>query len=146
MSRQFVASIRRFAAAMALASFTAVGAGGQTQPGGGGAKPGAAAPRTPAPAPAATSDAGIKRLPDGQPNMQGIYVPNWPSTVPIERLIPEERKAHAELLIRMRGANTGAGPGGPDIETDLQGPPPPPGTVMVVDPPDGRIPYQPWAA
>ena len=70
MSRQLVASIRRFAAAMALASFTAVGAGGQTQPGGGGAKPGAAAPRTPAPA--ATSDAGIKRLADGQPNMQGL--------------------------------------------------------------------------
>jgi hypothetical protein len=85
-------------------------------------------------------------LPDGQPNMQGIYVPDWPSTVPIERWTPEERKEYTALLTKVRGGQTGAGPGGPDIERDLQGEMPPPGTIMIVDPPDGRIPYQPWAA
>jgi hypothetical protein len=86
------------------------------------------------------------RLPDGQPDIQGIYVPNWPTSVPVERWSDAERKEYAAVLARIRGGQTGAGPGGPDIERDLQGEMPPPGTVMVVDPPDGRIPYQPWAA
>ena len=86
------------------------------------------------------------RLPDGQPDMQGIYVPNWRSTVAIERWTAAERKEYADLLVKIRGANTGAGPGGDDIESDLQGERTPPDTLMVVDPPDGRIPYQPWAA
>ena len=85
-------------------------------------------------------------LPDGQPDMQGIYVPNWPTTVPVERWTEQERKEYGALLVKVRGGQTGAGPGGPDIERDLQGEMPPPGTVMVVDPADGRIPYQPWAA
>ena len=39
----------------------------------------------PTAAPVKKGDWAPRRLPDGQPDMQGIYVPNWPSTVPIER-------------------------------------------------------------
>ncbi|MBM3777975.1 MAG: hypothetical protein FJW23_07000 [Acidimicrobiia bacterium] len=86
-----------------------------------------------------------KRLPDGQPDMQGTYVPNWPTSVPIERWTDEERKAYAGLLVEMRGGQTGAGGGGGfGGERELQGNAPA-GTIMIVDPPDGRIPYQPWA-
>ena len=92
------------------------------------------------------SDWAPPRLPDGQPDMQGIYVPNWPTNVRIERLTDAEREEYAASLVKMRGGRTGAGPGGPDLERDLQGDGPPRDTVLVVDPADGRIPYQPWAA
>jgi len=73
------------------------------------------------------------RLSDGQPDMQGLYVPNWRSTVAVERWTAAERKEYADLLVKIRGANTGAGPGGDDIESDLQGEKTPPDTVMVED-------------
>ena len=88
-------------------------------------------------------------LPDGQPNMQGMYVPNWRTTVPIERWTDEHRVEYRALLAERydvgafaRG-RSGGGPS-PFSEGTLQGDSP--DTVMVVDPPDGKIPYQPWAA
>jgi hypothetical protein len=137
MGQQLLVSSRMMTVVIALAALTVVPAGGQA-PAPGAAKPGATAPKN--------GDWVPRRLSDGQPDMQGIYVPNWPSSVPIERWTEAERKEWANMLVKMRGGNPGAGPGGPDIETDLQGKAPPSGTVMVVDPPDGRIPYQPWAA
>ena len=87
------------------------------------------------------------RLPDGQPDMQGTYVPNWTTLVPPERWTDAEREEYAALLAtiggqplaRGRGAGSGFG------ERDLQGDDPV-DTALVVDPPDGKIPYQPWAA
>lgn len=136
MRQQLIVALQVFTAVVAattLAVVTAVGQG----------------PAVPADRSAGDKAAGataLNRLPDGQPDIQGIWVPNWPSTVPIERWTDAERKEYTSLLNKVRGANTGAGPGGPDIERDLQGEMPPAGTIMVVDPPDGRIPYQPWAA
>jgi len=86
-----------------------------------------------------------KRLPDGQPDMQGTYVSGW--GVPIERWTAEERKAWEETMVKLRGPNPGAY-GSEWTESDLRKKPafvPKPGTVLVVDPPDGRIPWQPWA-
>jgi len=127
----------------ALMSLALLPAGGQAQSSGA-AKPGAAK----AGAGAATGkDWAPRRLPDGQPDIQGIYVPNWPSTVPIEKWTDAERKQYNDLLTKMRGSAEGTGPSGfGGGERDLQGEMPPPGTVMVVEPPDGKIPYQPWAA
>ena len=87
-------------------------------------------------------------LPDGQPDMQGLYVPNWGSASP-ERWAQEEREEYAALLLErydVSDAGTRGGGDSPEFgEGGLQGDLPP-GTVMVVDPPDGKIPYQPWAA
>ena len=83
-------------------------------------------------------------LPDGQPDMQGAYVPNWRTSVPIERWTDAEREAYRTLLsekydLRVPGVGFG--------ESNLQGEEQPAeGTVLVVDSPDGKIPYQPWAA
>ena len=87
-------------------------------------------------------------LPDGQPDMQGLYVPNWGSASP-ERWAQEEREEYAALLLErydVSDAGTRGGGDSPEFgEGGLQGDLPP-GTVMVVDPPDGKIPYLPWAA
>ena len=94
------------------------------------------------------------RLSDGQPDMQGFYVPNWRTVVPIERWTEAERQEYRELLSQIGGqplvggfdqAARGAGDG--FGEWDLQGEgQPSPDTIMLVDPPNGKIPYQPWAA
>ena len=85
------------------------------------------------------------RLPDGQPNMEGTYISGW--SVPQERFTEAERKEWQETMIKLRGPNPGAY-GTEWAERELHDKPsyvPPKGTVMVVDPPDGRIPFQPWA-
>ena len=101
--------------------------------------------QAPAPEPSSWSP---PLLPDGQPDMQGIYVPNWGSAPP-ERWLREEREAYAALLAERYDVSDAATRGGGDSpefgEGTLQGDLPP-DTVMVVDPPDGKIPYQPWAA
>ena len=92
-------------------------------------------------------------LADGQPDMQGLYVPEWGS-VPPESSTREERERYAALLVERydihnqnspRGAGVLGGGGSPEFgEGDLQGDRPLE-TVMVVDPPDGKVPYLPWA-
>src|SRR5258708_21072553 len=50
------------------------------------------------------------RLPHGQPGMQGIYVPNWRSTLAIDRWTAVQSKEYATCLWKIRGANTGSRP------------------------------------
>src|SRR5438552_16770012 len=100
MREQVLVSMRLIAAVIVFVYLAGVSARGQTQAGVSAAKPAGAVQKQPA---ARAGDRGLRRLPDGQPDMQGIYVPNWPSTVPIERWTEAELKAHAELLVRMRG-------------------------------------------
>jgi hypothetical protein len=89
-----------------------------------------------------------RRLPDGQPDIQGIYTNQW--VVPIERFTKEERDAFEKAIVAHRGENPGAygyewfdrPDGGTDRPVNS---PHPPGHVAVIDPPEGRIPWQPWA-
>ena len=85
------------------------------------------------------------RLPDGQPNMEGTYITGW--SVPQERWTAAERKEWEDKMVKLRGPNPGAY-GNEWAERELHDKPsyvPKPGTVMVIDPPDGRVPWQPWA-
>lgn len=86
----------------------------------------------------------LKRLADGQPDLQGIYISGW--SVPYERYSEEEQKAWEARMEAVRGPNPGAY-GLEWTEINLQGRSPKrkPGTVQVIDPPNGRIPWQPWA-
>lgn len=93
---------------------------------------------------AQAQESNLRRLPDGQPDIQGTYITGW--SAPIERNTAEERQAWQARMEEVRGPN----PGAYDLEwielglrtTDRQ---PPEGTVQVVDPPSGKIPWQPWA-
>ena len=85
------------------------------------------------------------KLSDGQPNMEGVYISGW--SVPQERFTAEERKEYQEKMVKLRGVDPGAY-GNEWAERELHDKPsfvPKPGTVMVVDPPDGKVPFQPWA-
>jgi hypothetical protein len=144
MGQQVGVPVRQMIAAIGFVAVAIVSTGGQTPAPGGTTERTGAQPGTRTATAQGQGGWVPPRLPDGQPDMQGTYIPNWPSTVPIEKWTAAELKEHADLLVRMRGKNPGAGAGGG--ESDLQGEKPPPGTAMVVDPPDGRIPYQPWAA
>ena len=80
--------------------------------------------------------------PDGQPDIQGIYIS--PHGMRIERWTDAEREAWTELMETVRGPNPGAydrewSEGGLREENRDRD------AVAVVDPPDGRIPWQPWA-
>ena len=80
--------------------------------------------------------------PDGQPDIQGIYIS--PHGMRIERWTDAEREAWTELMESVRGPNPGAydrewSEGGLREENRDRD------AVAVVDPPDGRIPWQPWA-
>jgi hypothetical protein len=134
--RQRVPGLSRLPfALLVLVPLTAAPAPGWAQAAGTAAAPAAAEAWTPS------------RLPDGQPNMQGTYVPNWPTTVPVESLTDAEIQEYRDLLGELRGGQTGAGGGGGfSGERNLQGNMPAKGTALIVDPPDGRMPYQPWAA
>ena len=137
MWNQRLISTGLVAAAIAVVSLAFIPDGGQAQ------EPEATAE------PATASAWSPPLLPDGQPDMQGHYVPNWRTSVPPERW-PDGHSAEYRALLAERydmpafAARGGGGPS-PFSEGDLQGGSPP-DTVMVVDPPNGRIPYQPWAA
>src|SRR5438105_13423055 len=81
-----------------------------------------------------------KRLPDGQPDIQGVYLPTVaPSPAfPIERFTQQEREAYDRRMLQVRGPNVPAH-GSEWTEGALRalGSRMKPGTVMVVDPPDG---------
>jgi hypothetical protein len=86
----------------------------------------------------------LKKLPDGQPDMQGTYISGW--SVPNERNTPEERKAWNDKMDKYRGKNPGAY-GSEWTESDLHKNSfqPKPGTVMITEPAEGKLPFQPWA-
>jgi hypothetical protein len=89
-----------------------------------------------------------KRLTDGQPDIQGVYLPSVTGNTgsPIERFTQDERDAYKHQMEKVRGPDVPAH-GGEWTEGALraQGSRMKMGTVLVVDPPDGRIPWQPWA-
>jgi hypothetical protein len=89
-----------------------------------------------------------KRLPDGQPDIQGLYLPSVTGNIgwPIEQLTKEERDAYIRQMEEVRGPDVPAH-GQEWTEGDLRakGSRVKRGTALVVDPPDGKIPWQPWA-
>ena len=86
----------------------------------------------------------IRRLPDGQPDIQGTYITGW--NIPIERYTEAERKAYIKRMEEVRGPNPGAyGLEWTEVNLQKNARRPPAGTVQVIDPPDGKIPWQPWA-
>jgi len=86
-----------------------------------------------------------KRLPDGQPDMQGTYISGW--SLPFERYTAEEQKAYEDRMVAVRGPNPGAyGLEWTEVNLWSKESRVPKGQAQqVVDPPDGRIPWQPWA-
>ena len=89
-----------------------------------------------------------KRLPDGQPDIQGVYLPSVApnAVIPIERFTEEEREAYNRQMLQVRGPNVPAhGAEWTEGALRAEGSRIKPGMVLVVDPPDGRIPWQPWA-
>ena len=81
-------------------------------------------------------------LPDGQPDIQGIYVSPW--RVPIEHWTDGEREEWGEQMVSVRGQNPGAY-GLEWTESRLRQDNPTEDMVAVVDPADGRVPWQSWA-
>jgi hypothetical protein len=76
-------------------------------------------------------------LPDGQPDIQGIYVSPW--RVPIEHWTDAEREEWGEQMVSVRGPNPGAY-GLEWTESRLRQDNPTEDMVAVVDPADGRVP------
>src|SRR5262245_9520009 len=67
-------------------------------------------------------------------------------SVAIERYTEAERKAYIKRMEEVRGPDPGAyGLEWTEVNLQSKTRRPPAGTVQVVDPPDGRIPWQPWA-
>ena len=149
MRTQHVMVVGVMVAAVGAVSLAGARAGGQAQTGGAADDPAAAGPEPTSWTPALLSD--------GQPDMQGFYIPNWRTSVPPERW-PDGHSAEYSARVNEKYNLPPRGSGGiracgtcggsPEfVEWDLQGEnQPSPDTVMVVDPPDGKIPYQPWAA
>jgi hypothetical protein len=85
------------------------------------------------------------RLPDGQPNIEGLYVNAWSSrgfeNARWENYTKEERDAYARRMLDVRGPMVvGYGSEWTEPSTSKRSVP-----YAVVDPPDGKIPWQPWA-
>ena len=85
-------------------------------------------------------------LPDGQPDMQGVYINPWPFR--IENYTQAERDAFREAMIEHRGPETGAY-GFEWLEHSVteqrEDYPYPDGFFGVADPPSARVPWQDWA-
>jgi hypothetical protein len=91
---------------------------------------------------------GPPRLADGQPNIQGIYLPSVTGNIgwPIERFTREERDAYQKRMLEVRGPDIlPHGPEWTEGTLRAKGSRMKPDTPLVADPADGRIPYQPWA-
>jgi hypothetical protein len=86
-----------------------------------------------------------KKLSDGQPDIQGIYISGW--SLPYEVNSAEEHKAYKARMEAVRGPDPGAY-GLEWTELSLRGRDnytPKDQKAQVTDPPNGKIPYQPWA-
>lgn len=102
------------------------------------------AQETPAPGAAYTP----RRLPDGQPDIQGVYLPSVTGNItwPIEAFTKEERDAYRQQMEKVRGPDVPPhGAEWTEGALRAKGSRMKPGTPVVSDPPDGRIPWQPWA-
>ena len=85
-------------------------------------------------------------LPDGQPDMQGIYINPWVFT--IENYTDEEKEEFQQAMLEHRGPETGAYDFDWLEQSTLERRkdyPYPDGFLGVSDPPGGRIPWQDWA-
>ncbi len=84
------------------------------------------------------------RLPDGQPSIEGVYVNAWlpggSAQSRWENHSKEDRDAYARRIREVSGA-TMAGYGAEWVEPLKMRSVP----HAVIDPPDGKIPWQPWA-
>jgi len=86
----------------------------------------AASSRIPAAPPAAVAN--LRRTPDGKPDIQGFYE-------------SKARGANQGLERRARGGGRGGAPASGAAAT----PPAAAPAALIVDPPDGKLPMQPWA-
>lgn len=137
-------SAARFGAAPAIAVAVMLGTSTVAFTGGQ-AEPSKAATAT---APSSTAPYVPKRLLDGQPDVRGIYLPSVTGNIgsPIERFTPEERAAYLRQMEKVRGPDVPAhGQEWTEGALRAKGSRMKMGTVLVTDPPDGKIPYQPWA-
>jgi hypothetical protein len=99
-------------------------------PGSAAAPPIAMAPSTRVPPAPAGPVANLRRTPDGKPDFQGFYE-------------SKARGANQGLEARARGGRGGGRGGGPPASGTAAMPAAP--TAIIVDPPDGKLPMQPWA-
>ena len=101
-------------------------------PGSTAAPPVELAPSTRVPPPPAEHVANIRRTPDGKPDLQGFYE-------------SKARGANQGLEARARGGRGGGGRGGPGGSGAPAGARAGAPANTIVDPPDGKLPMQPWA-
>lgn len=133
MAKRCVGSATVWAAAVAVLSLPAPTAAQRPQATEGGA-PAAAAERTWTP----------PRTPDGQPNIQGV----WTRRVPDMAGYALEGGHNDEHLLLSSGCSqsiVACERSREEIEVEVARRKGQRGTI-IVDPPDGRVPYQPWAA
>ena len=81
-------------------------------------------------------------LPDGQPNIQGVYIS--PAYLALEHWSDEEREKWGEKMLAVRGPSPGAY-GTEWTEGNLREGSGRGEGYAVVEPQNGRVPWQPWA-
>ncbi len=79
-----------------------------------------------------SSSTAVKRTPWGHPDLQGIW--NNATNTPLEQMTSAEQEAGRRAMASVREATEGTGAGWPELGKAA-------GPSLVVDPPDGKIPY-----